>query len=69
MLAAPATGAIMSNRPRMYVWYVSVCDYEACWPLNGVAFDSEEKASKYAETQPKSNEFEQSRKVVMMEVF
>lgn len=59
----------MSNRPRKYVYYVQVCDYEACWPLNGVSFDSIEKAEVYAKSQPKADQFEQTRAIIKMEVF
>ncbi len=54
--------------PKRFVWYVEVCDYEACWPI--AFFDSEEKANaKKAAYRLSAGEYEQSVRVIKAEIF
>lgn len=52
--------------PRQLIWYVRVCDYEACWPI--AFFDSKEKAESHCERY-QLQEGERKKYVVMAEVF
>lgn len=51
---------------KRFVWYVQVCDYEACWPI--AFFDSEDKAGTHCDNYVLRG-FEQSKIVVKAEVF
>lgn len=52
--------------PKRFIWYVSVCDWEACWPI--AFFDSEEKAKDHLAAH-KPSEDEQSASVIKAEIF
>ena len=53
---------------KRFIWYVQVCDYEACWPI--AFFDSEEKAlAKLKATTLNKRNCEESIRVVKAEVF
>jgi hypothetical protein len=51
---------------KLIVWIVTVCDYEACWPVH--IFDSEGKA-KDSVSRYKLKGFEQRVSYYSMEVF
>ena len=54
--------------PKRFVWYVTVCDYEACWPI--AFFDSEEKAKAKLEAYKlDKRNFEQQKYICKSEVF
>ncbi len=54
--------------PKKFVWYVSVCDYESCWPI--AFFDSEEKAKSHKNNYKlKEHNFERDISVYKAEVF
>lgn len=51
---------------KKFIWYVTVCDYEACWPI--AFFDTESKAKTHMENY-KLKDFEQRKYVCSSEVF
>lgn len=54
--------------PKRFIWYVQVCDYEACWPI--AFFDNEAKAeAKRKAYRLNAENCEQSVSIVKVEVF
>jgi hypothetical protein len=59
---------VRRSGPKRFIWYVTVCDYEACWPI--AFFDSEAKAQAHLENYKlNKRNFEQQKFICKSEVF